>query len=107
MLIIVDERGIECAAAENASTDKIPECRPYHIGVGQPVFELLRKSVPALDGATVHLVQEIRVRDTDPSCRRLASCRLDCQHRNTERLMCFFRSIDVSELCLVPLRTIR
>ena len=41
MLIIIDQRRVEGAAAKHAGADEIPERRPDDIEIGQIVFELL------------------------------------------------------------------
>ena len=49
VLVVVDERRVERAAAEHAGADEVPERRADDIGIGEPVLELLMR----LDEAVV------------------------------------------------------
>ena len=40
MLVVIDQRRVQRAAAENAGADEIPERRADDVGIGEPVFEL-------------------------------------------------------------------
>ena len=43
VLVVVDERRVQRAAAEDARADEIPERRADDIGVGEAVFEFLMR----------------------------------------------------------------
>ena len=41
VVVVIDQRGVECAAAEDAGPDKIPKGRAKDVGVGEPLNESL------------------------------------------------------------------
>ena len=43
MLVVVDQRRVERAAAEYARAHEIPERRADDVGIGKPIFELLMR----------------------------------------------------------------
>ncbi len=40
MLVVINERCIQCSASKHTGTQEIPKCRPDYIEIGKPILEL-------------------------------------------------------------------